>query len=253
MPAPRIIALEDSFIAIDKPAGLICHSDGRTHEPSLAEWLAETHPEVRTVGEPWVSPQGEMILLAGLVHRLDRTTSGVVIAARTQHFWDYLRGEFRARRVEKEYRAFVHGHVEGEEGRIVAEIVRTNTIPKRWAARACDEQYPRAAITDWRVLARGSTPQGELFSVLAIVPRTGRTHQIRVHLASIGHPLVADHRYAPERAPILGFARPALHAHRIAFSREDSSRVSCEASLPEDFVRALAGVAGGDTGVLQIY
>lgn len=236
MPVPRIIAVEDSFIVIDKPAGLICHRDGRTREPSVAEWVADTYPEMREVGDAWVSPQGEVIPVSGLVHRLDRTTSGVVVAARTQAAYEYLKGEFKARRVEKEYRAFAYGHVTAEHGRIVAEIVRSSTPPKRWSARSCADHNPRAAITEWRVLARGADI-GTPFSYLSLAPKTGRTHQIRVHCAHMGHPIVADHLYAPEYPRILGFTRPALHAYAIAFTREDGTRAAFEAPLPEDFVR----------------
>lgn len=235
---PRVVAEAPEYLVLDKPAGLICHSDGRTVEASVAEWLAEHYPETQAVGEPWVSPQGEVVPVCGLVHRLDRTTSGVLIVARTRDMWDYLRSEFKARRVEKEYRAVVYGHVSGERGRIVAEIARSGDKPKRWYAKDCDESHIRAAITEWHVLSRGTSPEGEPYTHLALFPKTGRTHQLRVHLAHIGHPIVADHLYAPHQAPILGFSRPALHAYAISFALSQGERVRNEAQLPEGFALA---------------
>lgn len=233
---PDIIAETDELLAVSKPAGLIVHSDGRTEESSLAEWLIERYPFLENIGEPWVSPQGERVRIAGLVHRLDRTTSGVLLAAKTPEMFAYLKGEFKARRVEKTYRALVYGHVEADSGRIVAEIMRSSEPPKRWYARPCEENDIRAAITDWQVLKRLEIG-GEPISYLELSPKTGRTHQLRVHLASIGHPIVADHVYAPERAR-LGFERPMLHAYSISVVLPNGKRRDFLAPLPDDFVRA---------------
>lgn len=224
----------DTYLVLAKPAGLICHSDGRTHEPSVAAWLAVAYPETLSVGEPWVSPQGEHVPICGLAHRLDRTTSGVLVAARTPALWQHLRAEFRARRIGKEYRAFVYGHPSEDAGRIVAEIARGG-VPKHWYAKPCEEGHARAAVTDWRVRSRGETPSGQPVAELVLFPRTGRTHQLRVHLASVGHPLISDHLYAPDRAPVLGFARPALHAAAIAFALPGGEHVRYAAPLPPDW------------------
>lgn len=231
--ACQIIAEERAYLVLAKPAGLICHSDGRTEEPSVAMWLAERYPETRTVGEPWVSPQGERVPIAGLAHRLDRTTSGVLIVARSPEMWRHLRAEFAARRIAKEYRAIIHGHTDAASGRIVAEIARGG-VPKRWYAKPREEGHRRAAITNWRVLAQGDAG-GEPCAELALIPETGRTHQLRVHLASIGHPLVGDHLYASGRDPLFGFARPALHAAAIAFTLPGGERVRYAAPLPPDW------------------
>lgn len=227
---PHIIAETDELLVLDKPAGLIVHSDGRTEEPSVAAWLVEHYPELKGVGEPWVSPQGEVVPVAGLVHRLDRTTSGVLLAAKTPAMYAYLKNELKERRVEKVYRAYVYGHMENDEGKIVAEIMRSSEVPKHWYARSCEENDARAAITEWRLLEKL-----EGTSFVEVRPLTGRTHQIRVHLASIGHPIVADHLYAVERPSVLGFTRPALHAYSVSFTLPRGERTTYIAPPPPDF------------------
>lgn len=232
---PQIIFENDDYIVIDKPAGLISHSDGRTHEPSVAEWILARWPQLAGVGAPWTSPQGEVVLRPGMVQRLDRTTSGIMLVAKTAEMYDHLKKEFKARRVEKVYRAFVYGHVP-ESGTIVAEVVRAGEKGKgRWEARACGEDDSQAAITEWQRIARGEA-EGEKYSYIEVMPKTGRTHQIRVHFASIDFPLVADFLYAPTRSPILGFTRPALHAYSIAFTDLDEKRVEFTSLLPADFL-----------------
>ena len=246
---PSIIFDSDDLLAIDKPAGLIVHSDGRTEEPSVAEWVLEKYPALKDVGEPWTSPQGEVIPLPGIVHRLDRTTSGAMLIAKTSEMYRYLKEEFKARRIQKTYLAWAYGHPKEKEGTVVAEIVRTSEIPKRWAARPTTNDDKRAAclrrqaITKWKVLK-----QTDDASLLEIKPETGRTHQIRVHLASIGHPIVADHMYAADRASseealrlagrtCLGFMRPALHASSITLEIK-GKRQTFTAPLPNDFKHA---------------
>lgn len=226
---PTVIAETDELLVLDKPAGLIVHSDGRTKEPSVADWILQKYPALLSVGEPWMSPQGEHIPLPGIVHRLDRTTSGILLVAKTQEAYVYLKNEFKERRVEKVYRAFVYGHMEQEAGKVVAEVMRTSEIPKKWYARPCEESDKRTAITGWELLK-----QLEEAAYLEVRPRTGRTHQIRVHLASIGHAIVADHLYSPDRPPILGFQRPALHAYGISLTLS-GQKATFTAPLPADF------------------
>ena len=222
---PTVIAETDEVLVIDKPAGLIVHSDGRTVESSVADWVLQNYPELRDVGEPWISPQGETIPLPGIVHRLDRGTSGVMLIAKTAQAYAYLKNEFKARRVEKTYLAYVYGQMETEEGRIVAEIARSSTPPKKWYAKPCEESDVRAAITDWKLLKKLDDA-----SYIEVNPKTGRTHQIRVHLESIGHPVVGDPLYA-DRSPA---SRMYLHSSAIALTLSGKA-VTFTAPLPPDF------------------
>lgn len=244
---PVTILYEDNdVVVVDKPPGLIVHSDGRTVEPTLAEWVLARYPEVSGVGEPWVSPQGETVSRPGIVHRLDRTTSGVMVIAKTPNALAFLKAQFQNREVEKEYRAFVYGHPKEDSGTIEAEIVRIRSTPPRWGVkRSGEEKKHRVAITEWQVLRRGveyldvghlnmSSP----ISFLALFPKTGRTHQLRVHLKHFGYPIICDPIYSAGRSCLLGFSRPALHAHRLTIILPSGEVRTFEAPLPHDFVVA---------------
>lgn len=224
---PNILFEDKELLVIDKPAGLIVHSDGRTEESSVVDWILAHRPEIRGVGESWTSPQGEVIPLPGIVHRLDRATSGVLLIAKTQEMYRYLKGEFKARRIEKTYRALVHGEMEAKEGTIVAEIVRVSDgEKKKWATRPTVEGDKRAAITQWKLLE-----QREDAALLDVKPLTGRTHQIRVHLSSIGHPIVSDPIYGKAD----GAKRLMLHASQIAV-HVNGARTIFSAPCPAEFL-----------------
>jgi 23S rRNA pseudouridine1911/1915/1917 synthase len=237
------ILYEDADVVIlNKPAGLIMHSDGRTLEPSVAEWMAEKYPESRGVGEPWTSPQGVIVPRPGIVHRLDRGTSGVVALAKTAEAYAFLKAQFAARTVEKVYRAFAYGQPKEDKGVIEAEIVRIRSTPPRWGiARAGEGRRQRLAITAWKVLARAVDPESkEKVSYLELEPKTGRTHQIRVHLKYLGYPVICDPLYAKGRPCLLGFARPALHALSLDIELPSGEHRVFEAPVPPDFSVALA-------------
>ena len=125
----EILYQDENVLVMNKPAGLIVHSDGRTEEPSVADWVIKNFLALRNVGEPWLSPQGEIIPRPGIVHRLDRLTSGVLIIAKNKESHAFLKKQFQDRKVEKTYLAFVYGHPKAESGVIEAEIGRTKKIP----------------------------------------------------------------------------------------------------------------------------
>jgi len=247
MKDPQVIFEDDSVLVINKPAGLIVHSDGRTTEPSVAEWVLAHYPVMKDVGELWVSPQGEAVARPGIVHRLDRTTSGVMILAKTTGAYAALKSEFQSRTVGKEYRAYVYGHPREDNGTIEAEIVRLRSTPPRWGVkRTGEEKKHRAAVTAWRILKRGVAPYSDVghpnmtgeVSYMALSPKTGRTHQLRVHLKHLGYPIVCDPLYAKDKPCLLGFSRPALHAFQLSITLPSGKLETFKAPLPDDFLLA---------------
>ncbi len=239
---PRILYEDADILVIDKPAGLIVHSDGRTDEPSVAEWAVAHYPQMEQVGEPWTSPQGKVVPRPGIVHRLDRDTSGVMILAKTAPAYAFLKRQFQERTTEKTYRMFVYGHPSRDAGTIEAEIVRIRSAPPRWGvARAGEEKRQRIAVTAWKVLSRNrDAGTGEKVAFMEARPQTGRTHQIRVHLKHLNHPVICDKLYAKGRPCLLGFSRQALHAATLSLALPSGETRVFEAPLPEDFTRALA-------------
>ena len=230
---PDILYEDNDVVVISKPAGLIVHSDGRTNESSVSDWVLMHYPETQSVGEPWMSPQGESVLRPGIVHRLDRTTSGVLIIAKTNTAHAFLKQQFQDRTTEKEYLALVYGHPKEDRGRIEKEIVRIKSVPPRWGVSRGKENKRRAAVTDWKVVRR-FVLDTEPVSLLSVSPKTGRTHQIRVHLKALGYPIVCDHLYADGRVCVGGLSRPALHAYRLTISLPSGERRVFEAPLPKD-------------------
>jgi 23S rRNA pseudouridine1911/1915/1917 synthase len=238
---PQIIYEDSDVLVINKPAGLIVHSDGRTHEPSVAEWVSQHYPSLVGVGEPWLSPQGEIVDRPGIVHRLDRTTSGVMILAKTSEAHAFLKKQFQDRKVQKVYEALVYGHPKNNSGIIEAEIARVRSVPPRWSARLKGVQNKkRAAITLWRVIQKAQDPMSkEPVSIVEAEPKTGRTHQIRVHLQALGYPIVSDHLYAPKKTQLLGLTRPALHAKSLSIELPSQKQMTFEAPLPDDMHQAI--------------
>jgi 23S rRNA pseudouridine1911/1915/1917 synthase len=256
---PAIIFENANLLAINKPAGLVVHGDGKTEEPTLCDWLLEKWPEIRGVGEPLVLtnvPKG-VIDRPGIVHRLDRDTSGVMIVAKTQESFLFLKKQFQEREIAKTYRAVVWGLVKGDtagsndsgdRGIIDRPIGRSKTDFRRWSAERFARGELRPAVTEYKVLQRiehaepsaGETKDQKKiphnFTYIEAYPKTGRTHQIRVHFKAISHPIVCDTLYAPNHPAVLGFGRTALHAYRIKVTDLDGTEREFEAPLAADFV-----------------
>jgi 23S rRNA pseudouridine1911/1915/1917 synthase len=237
---PDILFESDELLVVNKPAGLLTHPDGKKDEPTLADWILEECPECADVGEEMRTSEGVALLRPGIVHRLDRDTSGVLLIAKTQPMYLYLKRQFQDKKIRKEYRAFAYGSFAKKRGVIDKPLGRSvNGATKRAAGRAARGEL-REARTDYTVLEEKGG-----YSYLSLFPHTGRTHQIRVHLSHIRHPIVQDPTYAADRMggaadPVLGFSRSALHAHRIHLRLPGGEEVSYGAPFPEDFVQALA-------------
>lgn len=230
---PRIIFENDDILVINKPAGLMVHGDGKNTVPTLADWILAHYPALAEVGEPQLDAHGKPIMRPGIVHRLDRETSGVLVVAKTQEAFSYLKDQFKNRTIQKTYCALVYGVVQKEEGTITAPIGRSRVSGRWTAVRPGDKT--REALTEYRVLERYRE-----YTALTITPRTGRTHQIRVHLKSIGHPVVCDTLYAQKRlCPVTGLSRLALHAEKLHLILPSGEECTFTAPLPQDFSGAL--------------
>ncbi len=217
---PIEILYEDpAVIAVNKPAGLTVHAGAGSHSGTLVNRLVHHFASLSQVG-------GEM--RPGIVHRIDRGTSGVLLVARTDAAHRALAAQFAGRTVEKTYLALVEGHVKQESGRITKPITRDPVRRTRMTARL---GHGREALTEYRVLRRF-----EKFTYLEVRIGTGRTHQIRAHLASLGHPVAGDRAYGAHAAE-----RVFLHAWRITFTSPASeARVTVEAPLPDELQRWLS-------------
>ncbi len=237
---PKIIFEDKNLLVINKPGGLMTHGDGKNNEYTLADWLLENYPDIKDIGEPWRAQNGEAILRPGIVHRLDRETSGVLLIAKTQEYFDFLKDQFKERRIQKEYRAIVYGGFKEEklDGIIDKKIGRSKKFGI-FITEPFARGNLREATTKYKVLFQTGESQEKDFAYLALFPKTGRTHQLRVHLKSIHHPIVCDKLYAPKKECVLNFNRHALHAFKITIKDKNNNTISFQAPLPDVFEKAL--------------
>lgn len=214
---PLHILYEDAdVIAIDKPAGMVVHAGAGVHSGTLVNALVHRFGSLSSVG-------GE--LRPGIVHRLDRYTSGVLLVAKTDAAHRALAQQFSGRKIHKIYLALVHGSPKTDTGRIEKPIARDPIRRTRMTARL---ESGRKAISEYRVLQRYAG-----YTLLEVRIGTGRTHQIRVHLSSIGHPVAGDRLYGAPPNPEL--TRYFLHAHRIRFQQPSTGEtVEVQSPLPPD-------------------
>ena len=219
MGTSKIIFEDDDLVVVDKPSGFIVYPDGKHDYPALSHWLEKKY------GEGGVH----------FVHRIDRETSGVLVVAKTADAYAALKEQFKDREIKKVYRAFVHGALKEERGQIERAIgsARGGRGP-RSATRPYGVE--RAASTVWKRLMNGTG-----CAYIEAFPKTGRTHQIRVHCAAIQHPIIADVLYGPGRPQLLGFKRLALHALSITIAHPTTGKeMTFSAPLPQDFIDAEA-------------
>ena len=232
-PVIPIIFEDQHIVVINKPAGLLVHTEA-LHEPSVAAWFSHRYPN-SSVGEDSYRP--------GIVHRLDRDTSGVMVLAKSPLAFQQLKQQFKKHFAKKEYLALVFGKPGGDDGRINQAIIRSlrnpsrrTIVPKTKASLLAGKM----AITEWRI----EKVLSNNFTLLRVYPLTGRTHQIRVHLHFIGHPIVGDHLYTFKRqhSPV-GVKRQMLHAEKLTIKLLSGVRKTYLAPLPDDFTAVLAGIS----------
>jgi 23S rRNA pseudouridine1911/1915/1917 synthase len=228
----KILYEDDDIVAVNKPAGMIVHPGAGREKGTLVAALLHRFGGIEglsTIGAP---------LRPGIVHRLDKGTSGVVVIARTDTAHLNLSEQFRSRRVEKTYLALLHGKVKGESGRIELPVARDLRRRSRMTAR---RREGREARTDWRVRLRLDG-----FSLIEADLHTGRTHQIRVHFSALGSPVVGDTLYGAPRQERIhsellpALARNFLHAARIGFAHPRTGKpMEVHAPLPADLLAFL--------------
>lgn len=215
----NLIYADEHIIVINKPSGLIVHPGAGRLGGTLVNALLYHFPEVATVGS---------VERPGIVHRLDGETSGVMVVARSALAYRSLQRQFKNREVDKTYIAIVWGNFSQKGGKIEWGIGRHPHDRQRFSVRT---RQPKEAITFFSVVREGKD-----FSVLEVKPITGRTHQIRVHLAAAGHPVIGDRRYGRKESGQFP-RRLFLHARRLAFVHPvQGIWVEFEAPIPEEFV-----------------
>jgi 23S rRNA pseudouridine1911/1915/1917 synthase len=227
---PLDILHEDGdLVVVNKPPGMVVHPAAGHSSGTLVNALLHRCPDLRGIG-------GE--LRPGIVHRLDKDTSGALVVAKTDAAMARLAADFHGRRIRKEYLAIVHGRLPDGEQRIETEIGRSGHDRKRMSARPPGRG--RKAVTHVKAVEE----LGD-FTLVRVRIETGRTHQIRVHMAFVGHPVAGDRQYGGrrERAGAGRFPRQMLHAETLAFAHPSTGgTVSFRAPIPADFASALAGL-----------
>ena len=223
-----VVHADDDLVVVVKPAGLVVHPGAGHETGTLASGLLHRYPEIAAVGDP---------MRPGIVHRLDRDTSGLMVVARSARAYDVLTAALAARAIERRYLALAWGRFDARRGTIDAPIGRSATRRTRMAVREAGKD----ARTGYEVLTQYEHP------VCALVEcrlETGRTHQIRVHLAAIGHPVVGDGTYGGDRDPLQP-GRPFLHAHALALDHPvTKERLEFSDPLPADLAAVLTLLEG---------
>jgi 23S rRNA pseudouridine1911/1915/1917 synthase len=216
-PAARVVHLDEAIAVIDKPAGLVVHPAPSHRGPTLVDQLAD----LLGGGDPE---------RPGIVHRLDKDTSGLLVVARTDEAQGALAAQVSGREVDRLYLALARGHLDSRTGTIDAPIGRERRTRTRMAVSGAGAREARTHFTVLELLPADSYVEVKL--------ETGRTHQIRAHFAAIGHPLVGDPTYGAGEAH--GLRRQFLHAHQLAFAHPTSGeRLEFTSKLPAELDAAL--------------
>jgi 23S rRNA pseudouridine1911/1915/1917 synthase len=226
----KILYEDEDILAIDKPSGILVHPDGRK-DPSTKLRASKTIFDLFLKKYPKLE----------IVHRLDKETSGVLLLAKNQKAHEFLKSQFVNREVKKTYNAIVSGWVKNDHGIINKPIGRSpSDFRRRLAGRGARGEL-REAITEYKVLKKFTSPrpspyqgEGEKFTFLEVKPKTGRTHQIRVHMKFLNYPIMCDSLYNPKGFCPTKLGRLALHAKSIEFKNLKGETIKVESPLPKD-------------------
>ena len=259
----KVLYEDKDILAIDKPSGVSVHPSAplrtkpksKKKESFITDWVLKNYPKIKKVGEP----MGE-ILRPGVVHRLDKETSGVLLLAKNQKSYEFLKKQYQDREIKKTYVAIVSGWMKDGRGVVNKPIGRSpSDFRRRLAGRGARGKL-REAVTEYKVLKRfeAQTSQNfsfsslprvrvgshkdknfEKFSLLEVEPKTGRTHQIRVHMKFLNHPVVCDSLYNPGKPSPVGISRLALHAKSIEFKNPKGKTIKIESPIPSMFSKMI--------------
>jgi len=216
------------MLVIDKPAGLVVHPINPEQDDTLVNGLIARYPEIKKVGDDALRP--------GIVHRLDKDTSGLMVVAKNNSAFECLKKQFQQRKVEKKYLALVMGKVKDKKG-IITKAISLSKKDHRKRSALLDDKAKKA-WTEYQVLKSFKD-----YTLLEVKPKTGRTHQIRVHLASIGHPIAGDKQYKFKRQPWPeNLNRQFLHATYLKFQLPDGKMMEFKSELPKDLEEVIGTV-----------
>ncbi|OGY47898.1 MAG: hypothetical protein A3J62_00755 [Candidatus Buchananbacteria bacterium RIFCSPHIGHO2_02_FULL_38_8] len=230
--APKIIFEDKNFLVIEKPIGLLVHPTGKNEKDTLVDWLVKQYPEIEKVGEQKYR--------AGIIHRLDRDVSGLMVVAKTNAAFTHLKEQFKNRMVKKEYLALVYGHLTQAAGEIDLPIGRNKkgqfvAHPRQGTDKFQAED--KIAKTKYQVVEYIKD-----YTLLKVQILTGRTHQIRVHLSALGHPILGDQIYRPKKKffhflrrkiKVVDPGRIFLHSSKIGFYNLNNQWVEFTSPLPK--------------------
>lgn len=226
----KIIFEDKDLVVVDKPAGISVHPSPTNTKDTLVSFLLAHCRNLSGIGG---------VMRPGIVHRLDKDTSGLLVVAKNDAAHRNLSAQFAAREVKKEYVALVKGLLSVRAGAIEAPISRSMHDRKKMAVSA--RMGSREALTEFRVIKTFRNAAGAAASLVSVFPKTGRTHQIRVHFASIGHPVLGDKTYGKDD---FGLKRQFLHAANLEFLHPASGKhVKFSSKIPEDLYTVLKGLA----------
>ncbi|MBP7006783.1 MAG: RluA family pseudouridine synthase [Candidatus Pacebacteria bacterium] len=230
----KILYEDKDILVIDKPEGIAVHPDGRSKAKTITDWVVANYPKLKGVGEP-IKFNDREIDRPGIVHRLDKETSGVLVVVKNAKVFEYFKQQFMDRKIKKVYHAVVSGWPKNDKGVINKPIGRSpSDFRRRLAGRGARGEL-REAVTEYKVLKRFSDKKKNKFSYLEIYPKTGRTHQIRVHMKFLSFPVVGDMLYAPNMPVPSPIKRMMLHAKSIEFKNPKGKSIKIESDLPKEF------------------
>lgn len=225
-----IVKEKPDYLVINKPAGLIVHPLRSLKEKTLATALLNFYPEIKGVGDPALAG-----LRPGIVHRLDKEVSGLILVTKAQRAFDYFKEEFKKHRVQKEYLALVHGQPTKKTGIINLALIKKGA--KTLLAKTASLEKIKDSWTEYEIIKKFKD-----FSLLKVKIKTGRTHQIRIHLKSINCPIVGDKEYKIKRQKIINLGRIFLHSYKLGFYDQSGEWQEYQANLPNELTKFLEGL-----------